>query len=289
MNRFCVLLTGFLFLSSCSDASYDAGEVRTNSASAGSKKSASPESDLNSESVAGDRKIIYQADVELIVKDFSETEEQIPVLIKEHRGYLSNVSINRLSGEKRVGKWEARIPTDQFDDFRKAVSGLGLVVEQSQTAQDVTEKYVDLESRISNQKKLEERILELLKNRAGKISDIIEVEKELSRVRGVTEQLEGQLRLLKNKTDLSTIRISAREDTRYVPPKKPGFFSKVSHAWNESLSTLQEFGETLAVLIVYFAPWLVILLVIGIPAYLIRRRLQKKQKESQTTTHEAKS
>ena len=56
-------------------------------------------------------------------KNFSEAEEQIPVLIKEHRGYLSNVSINRLSGKKRVGKWEARIPTDQFDDFRKAVSG----------------------------------------------------------------------------------------------------------------------------------------------------------------------
>ena len=73
----------------------------------------------------------------------------------------------------------ARIPVDRFEAFLEGVARLGVPESRQQTAQDVTEEFVDLNARIANKKRLEERILKLLQDSEGKIKDIIEVEGEL--------------------------------------------------------------------------------------------------------------
>ena len=90
------------------------------------------------------------------------------------------------------------------DPFLQAVSRLGVPESRHQTAQDVTEEFVDLEARISNKKRLEKRIVELLSSSSGKIKDVIEVERELARVRGEIEQSEGRLRYLTDRTEFTT-------------------------------------------------------------------------------------
>ena len=67
--------------------------------------------DTKSTNVAGiDRRIIYKAEVSLVVSDFSATEDAIPRLVRDHGGYLANASIDHTSGEHRLGSWQARIP-----------------------------------------------------------------------------------------------------------------------------------------------------------------------------------
>ncbi len=240
--------------------------------------SSSAESDEQSPEIGAgiDRKIIYEAEVKLVVQDFSKTEAALPRVVKEHGGYLANISIDRTSGQQRRGRWQARIPVDEFEAFMLAVSDLGIPENRSQAAHDVTEEYVDLEARIANKQRLEERILSLLERAEGSIKDVIEVEQELGRVRGEIEQMQGRLRYLANRTQLTTVDIIAREQRDYVPPESPTLAARIRHAWESSLLLLRSFGEAVTVAIVFAFPWLILGLIVFAPiAWVVRRKRQR--------------
>jgi len=161
----------------------------------------------------------------------------------------------------------------QYDSFLEAVGKLGVAKSINQSAQDVSEDYVDLEARIRSKQQLEKRILELLENSGGEISDVIKVENELARVRGDIEQMQGRLRYLANRTELTTVDIRAREVHDYVPPEAPSFLARTDDAWNNSLVSLRELAEDLAVAAVAAAPWLTVFLaVFGPPVLYLRKR-----------------
>jgi hypothetical protein len=225
------------------------------------------------------RKIIYEAGITLVVEDIAKTETEIDRLLKEFDSYVSEANVDRTQGEQLSGKWQVRIPVANFESFLDALSKLGVAESRRQTAQDVTEEFVDLEAQISNKKRLEERIVELLKDKSGAIKDVIEVERELGRVRGEIEQMEGRLRYLTNRTELTTITITAREERNYVPPAAPTFTNQIASAWWNSLTALRSFGERLVIVIVVLFPWFVLLCVLIVPAfwYFNRRNAATKQ------------
>ncbi|HEX2475679.1 MAG TPA: DUF4349 domain-containing protein [Lacipirellulaceae bacterium] len=211
------------------------------------------------------RRIIYEAEINLVVKDVSAIEGQIAALLKEHQGYVAESSIDRTQGEELSGRWRVRIPVEHFDAFLNAVAKLGVAESRKQTAQDVTEEFVDLEAQISNKKKLEQRIVELVQNQSGEIKDVIEVERELGRVRGEIEQMEGRLRYLTNRAELTTVSIVAREADDYVPPQAPSFSNRIQRAWTSSLQTLADFGQQVVVAGVYAFPWIIVLGIVLVP------------------------
>ncbi|MGI9456288.1 MAG: DUF4349 domain-containing protein [Aeoliella sp.] len=218
------------------------------------------------------RKIIYVANLSLVVDDFGKTEQAIPELVELHGGYLSNANVSRNRGSERSGNWTARIPVDAFDQFLDATVELGIPERREQTGQDVTEEFVDLEARIASKKKLEERILELLDDNKGEIKDVIEVERELERVRTEIEQMEGRLRYLKNRTALTTVTIHAREEKDYTPPQAPGFGGRIANAWTNSTGAMGSTAEGLLLFIVACLPWLLLVGVIVGPLWYWRRR-----------------
>jgi hypothetical protein len=229
------------------------------------------------------RRIIHEADINLVVKKVGETETEIHKLLQQLDGYIAEANIDRTQGEELTGRWKVRIPVAKFDTFLDDVSKLGFAESRRQTAQDVTEEYIDLEAQITNKKRLEERIVALLKDSSGKIKDVIEVERELARVRGEIEQMEGRLRYLTNRTDFTTVSISAREEENYVPPAAPTFTSRIAQAWTTSLVSLRDSGQQLAVAVVYAFPWLAILGVVAIPALLYVRRRKTAPRQAVTT------
>ena len=204
------------------------------------------------------RRIIYEARISLVVDDFANAEGKLKELVQQNKGFLADARVNRQQGDRLSGNWRVRIPVAQFDDFLTSVTKLGVPEVQSQTAQDVTEEFVDVEARIKNKRQLEERIIQLLDKSAGQITDVIQIERELSRVRGEIEQMEGRLRYLTNRTELATVNIDVREEKDYVPPSAPTYAVRVTSAWADSLSALREFGENVSISIVYIFPWLLI-------------------------------
>ncbi len=100
------------------------------------------------------RRVIYTADVLMQTRDFAKAERTIPDLVHQVGGYLTEISLNRQQGEQRSGRWQARIPAEHFHEFLEGLDEIGVPDRRQVTGQDVTEEYVDLETRLANKKRL---------------------------------------------------------------------------------------------------------------------------------------
>ena len=219
------------------------------------------------------RKVIVEATVHLAVASLMSLENDIPRLTKEYEGYLAEASIDRTQGMHLTGRWIARVPVAHFEAFIKVVSELGVVEKFDQQTQDVTEEFIDLKTRIENEKQLESRIVDLLKKTPEEIKEVIEVERELARVRGEIEKMEGRLKFLANRTEFTTVTIIALERQKYVPPRAPTLANQISDAWWTSLRMLRECATAAVITFVFLVPWLVITpLIILAVRWALRRR-----------------
>ncbi|MGP0068306.1 MAG: DUF4349 domain-containing protein [Isosphaeraceae bacterium] len=221
------------------------------------------------------RKIIYEANIDLLVKSLDATERAVLELIKDHNGFLAESNLAARTGTQRDATWRVRVPVDQFDSFVSAVAKLGEVRTNHVGSQDVTEEFADLEARIRNKQEEEKRLLKHLADSTGKLEDILAVERELSRVRGEVEQMQGRLRFLANRADLSTVTITATEWKDYTPPAPMTFQSQLGHTFFSSLDALIGFGKSMLLLFVALIPWTP-LIVIGLLALVWMIRAERR-------------
>ncbi len=156
------------------------------------------------------RRIIKTGEIRLEVSDLDATMGKAEELATGVSGYVSNSSVSENDEGGRSGYVTVRVPSERFDEVFAQLRALGDAISYSEKADDVTEEWVDLEARISNKKAEEQSLLELLK-RKGELSDILQVQREMFRVRGEVEQLEGRMRYLKDQVALSTIEVTIDE------------------------------------------------------------------------------
>jgi len=152
------------------------------------------------------------------------------------------------------------------------------VEEVSSDSQDVTEEYYDVETRIRNKKQEETQLLEILTKRTGKLEEVLQVERELARVRGEVEQMEGRLRVLASLTTMSTVTLEVHEIKGYVPEEAVTYRTRVRRAWEGSLTALAAAAQTLSVVLVALLPWISAVLVPVLVVALVARRLWRARK-----------
>jgi hypothetical protein len=222
------------------------------------------------------RKMIYDASIDLIVESLSKTEQAILKLITDHGGFLAESEQSSETSERRHGTWRVRVPVDRFESFAGAVSRLGEVRRNHVGTQDVTEEFFDVEARIRNKQEEEKRLVKHLAASTGNLKDILDVERELSRVRGEVEQMQGRLRFLSNRADLSTVTINAMEWKDYKPPVAPTYSTQISRTFFRSLENLGTFFTSISLVLVALIPWIpVIALGLFLVRWLLVRRRQK--------------
>ena len=220
-----------------------------------------------------ERKILRKAEVRLVVPDFDKAAQELRNLIGRFRGaYVAQAETDGSAGSPRYGHWKIRVPVSDFDSFLDAVAQLGVPERQSVDAQDVTEEYYDLETRIKNKKVEEQRLLKHLEQSTGKLDEILKVEREISRVRGEIEQGEGRLRLLANLTSLTTVDVAIREQKNYVPPRTPTFATAIAETFFGSVDLLIGFGKAVVLAAAGLAPWLPLLAAGVLLAWALLRR-----------------
>ena len=226
--------------------------------------------------VPSKRKIIQTATIDLIVKkDVSEIDAEIKKLIKQHNGYISAYREDRVYGDQLRARWVLRIPSDHFDDATSSIVGLGIPQSRDTTSQDVTEEFVDIERRLANKKRLEERILKLLENNAGNIKDVIEVETQLARVREDIERMEGRIKYLADNVAMSTITVTAIEQKNYKPEQAPTFGTRIQDTFGSSIGAMIDFAQGVVIFVVAVVPWLIVFsIIIGGPIFYIWRRMR---------------
>jgi hypothetical protein len=217
------------------------------------------------------RKIIYDARIDLVVDSLNGLEASITDLVKQQGGFLAESDLVSQISTQRTATWRVRVPVDRFDDFVRRVSKLGEVRTSHLGSQDVTEEYFDIEARIRNKQEEEKRLLKHLAESTGKLEDILKVEAELSRVRGEVEQMQGRIRFLANRADLSTVTIMATELKNYAPPEPVTLATQVRTTFFRSLNALIAFGESVLLLVVAMVPWLPVLAFAAFIVYAIRR------------------
>jgi hypothetical protein len=218
------------------------------------------------------RTIIYTANVQLAVEDFTGVPERVKELVAKAGGYVASSNLSGSTGSSRHGTWTIRVPVDRFDEFVSASKELGELISSGTSSSDVSEEYYDVEARIRNKTKEEERLLKLLEERPGKLEDVIAIERELSRVREELERMQGRMRLLQDLTSLTTVELSIKEIRGYEPPQTPTLATRVRRSFNESLAALQNTGEWLLLAVVGIAPWLSVALVFSAPLLVLVRR-----------------
>jgi len=227
-----------------------------------------------------ERKIVYTARVDLVVEQFDPIPEQVETLVKQFDGFVASSSLTGSPGSSRSGQWTLRIPVARYEGFLAAARELGEMQQLNVDSQDVTEEYYDVEARIRNKKRTEERLLDLLEKATGKLDDILQVERELSRVREEIERVEGRLRVLKDLTSLTTVTLSVREIKHYVPEGAAGYTTRVRRGFNASIDALVATAQALSIAIVVLSPWLAVVLVFGLLLVVAWRLVRRRRKRS---------
>lgn len=150
-----------------------------------------------------DRKIIKTGDIHFETSNAKETRSVINKAVGEFHGYISQDNISQYNQfENNV---TIRVPADKFDALVDRISANAKNIDSKNiTASDVTEEYIDVEARIKTKKELEERYKQLVKQ-AGKMEDILTIEKEIGVLRADIESMEGRLKYLSNQVSYSTL------------------------------------------------------------------------------------
>lgn len=227
--------------------------------------------------VAMPRKIIYNAQIEIVVESMAGTADALARLVKENDGYISETDTRSYSQQHTVSTWKVRVPVDRFDAFLARVSRLGELQKNHLDSQDVTQEYYDLEARIANKQVEEKRLIKHLEDSTGKLEDILAVERELSRVRGEVEQMQGRIRYLANLSTLSTVTITATELKDYKPPVSPTFRTQVARAFGGSVESLVDFAKLVVLLLAAAVPWLPVAALLATPVWwLVHRRRNRR-------------
>ncbi|HEX2209447.1 MAG TPA: DUF4349 domain-containing protein [Longimicrobium sp.] len=136
---------------------------------------------------------------------------QVRALARQLGGIVGNTAITSGAEQARQASVELRIPSANFDRAVTGLSPLGRVEQVNVTAEDVGEQFTDVTARVANARRLEARLLDLLDRRTGRLEEILNLERELARVREEIERYEGRLRYLRTRSSISVLTIVLHE------------------------------------------------------------------------------
>jgi len=156
--------------------------------------------------IGTDRMIVRTANMQLVVDDVRNTIDKITELAQNLKGYVVNSSSWK-EGERIVGQITIRVPSSDFNHAMSVLRSMAVEVNSETTSsQDVTEEYIDLEATLRNLEATETQLLKLME-KAEKVEDILNVQRELSRVQQDIERTKGRMQYLERTSEMSLIQV----------------------------------------------------------------------------------
>ena len=222
------------------------------------------------------RKIIYNASVELESKQFEAARDALLEAAAKANGYVQESSEG--GSAERGTRWvnyTFRIPSEHYNTFLGSASEAGNLLSKSESTQDVTADYVDIEARLGSLRTQEERLLELA-GQAEKLEDLLAIEEQLTQVRYQIESYTGQQRVYDSLISYSTVEAHLSE-VQALTPTDPSFATKVGTAFRGSWTNFVSGVQGLLIGLIYALPALIVLGLIALAAALVLRAAKKRR------------
>ncbi|WP_332694707.1 DUF4349 domain-containing protein [Halalkalibacter lacteus] len=166
---------------------------------------------FNTESV-DERMVIYQGYITIEVKDYMKARDEIQAKANELGGYIVESHYNEEAEGQLFGSIVLRIPKQDFQPFFDHIGNSDVkILEQRTHGNDVTEEFVDLESRLKAKRVVEERLLTFM-DHADNTENLLKISNDLAIVQEEIEQMTGRKQFLENQVDFSTVTITIHEN-----------------------------------------------------------------------------
>ncbi|KJS82613.1 MAG: hypothetical protein JM58_14765 [Peptococcaceae bacterium BICA1-8] len=228
-----------------------------------------------------EQKIIKTGHINLEVDSYKDVNSHIKDMAREMQGYIVSENTHVYDDQRKLlaGSIALRIPQERFDEALDRLENMGSTNNRTVDSQDVTEEYVDVDSRLKAMRMKEERLLSILE-KSGTLGDVLAVENELARTRADLEALEGRLRYLSNRSELSNINVTVRETLTPVKQIKTtgleGIVTRTQEAFIKSInSMIMGFGN-LVVDFGAYLPFIIITLISLVILWIIGKKLKNK-------------
>ncbi|MFC5450193.1 DUF4349 domain-containing protein [Paenibacillus aestuarii] len=220
------------------------------------------------------RKLIYRANLVMPVEDYSKAQTQLRDLVALSGGYILQFSENASTGE-RGGTYTIKVAASGFVSLLDGLEKISPTLQRNVQGQDVTEEYVDLESRLKAKQLVESRLLSFME-KAAKTDDLLAFSNELSKVQENIEQIKGRMRYLDQNVAYSTIELRMYQQTANKPlladPNVLSLQERIERAWYSSLNVLTAVLQGILVFFAAALPVLAVLAIIAIPIWVYRRK-----------------
>lgn len=238
-------------------------------------------------SVAENRKLIKNVNMSVETESFDSLLGSVNERIAALGGYVENSDMGKNAGydeytTSRYANLTIRIPKDKLDQFVTAVSAQSNVLSKSESTQDVTLQYVDVESHKKSLEIEQKRLLELLE-KAASIEDIIALENRLSEVRYQIESTESQMRTYDNLIDYSTVYLYISEVYTLTPQDEQSAGERIALGLTRNIKNIgkgiRNFGIEFVIAIPYIILWGVIFAVLILIILKLRKNAKKKREK----------
>ena len=221
-------------------------------------------------STAEERMIVRTGEMSLVVKDVIQARDEIAQLAVRFDGYVVS---SRISGEEqdRRGWISIRVPDDKYEQALAELRGLAVrVTSESTDSRDITEEYIDLQSRLKNAEATENQYLALLE-KAEEVEDILRIYESLSRVRSEIEQIKGRMQYLERTSSMSLIEVRLEPEATAKPLVRAGW--NALEILKSAVRGIITFGQWLGIITI----WLLIFIpiwgtILGIILWRRRRK-----------------
>lgn len=268
-------------------ATVTGGMAKTAGSEAGATGASGTDTGVNPSAkidVTLNRDLIRSGDVNLKIADYDKFYTAIENLINQSGGYIESsytgmtpyYENNKFVGDQLMGSVVLRIPSDQFKTVYEAVKTMGVLQSGQQNVQDVTTQISDLKATLSNLK-ARETSLRALMSKAKNVTEIMEVERELSSVRTQIDQLESSLKGQQQQVSLSTLYINVQVSPEVGNQFKNIDGNLVERAKQALIKNINTGIRIFEALFVGLVAWLPVILVAGLGFFGIKHTKSYKK------------
>lgn len=221
MKKLFILLVVFASIIACNDSQLD-GQLEDIEMSMEEESEIVPVASSNGlfsasvSSAVANRKIIWNGNMEFQVDNVNVSTAKITELINQSGGFISRVNLQ--SNKHEISNdIQIRIDQSKFDHIMENLKGESIYLKRIQVnSKDVTEEFIDIESRLKTKRDVRDRYITILNTKTGDVKDIIQAEEAIRKITEEIEAKEGRLRYLKDQVKLSTINLRIYQEVEFT-------------------------------------------------------------------------